>query len=118
MAFHQIAVGVDFDMQGGKDLSRTVVVDDQIMDAQDAVIGKRHIADGIDKMRIRGFSQKRTHRFFDQTDTRPENKQCDETADIAVDLQGKKVIGQNTGQNGGSGNDVVAAVGSGGSQRQ
>lgn len=110
MAYHNIYRGINFDMYRGEDLSRSVVVDNEVMDSYYAVIAEGDIFDLLYQFRIGSFAQQRAYGLTDQTDTGSYDKQRYHNPHITVNLYVQNISGDNADEHCGGGNYIVAAV--------
>lgn len=101
-------------MEGDHHPAGTVVVDDQIMDADDTGVGHHQPADAGDEFRRRRRAQQRVQGIPGGADTGPEDERSHQNTAPAVDLQTGELADQRGGQYGGGGDAVAEAVSGGG----
>ena len=101
-------------MEGDHHPAGAVVVDDQIMDADDTGVSHHQLADAGDKFRRRRRAQQRIQGIPGSADAGPEDERGHQNTAPAVDLQTGELADQRGGQHGGGGDAVAEAVSGGG----
>ena len=107
---HDIAACIHFDMSRRKDLPGSVVMHHQIVDAKDAGIFAYDLPNAFHQMGIRCFPQQGTGSFSHQLDAGPDDKQCDQTSHVTIDLKSCKLAKEQAGQNRRRCDHIVSAV--------
>lgn len=90
---------------------RTVVVDDEIMNAVHTGAGKDAVLDFIVNLRIRRSAQDGVHRIFHDAVTCPEDEEGHEGAHDAIDMEAEEIFRQGSHQDTGGGEHVGQGIG-------
>ena len=91
---HDVGVRADLRVHGGNAAARAVVVQHQVVDAQDALAGKEQLADLTDLFRVRLAAQQAVHGIAADLKARLEHHGRHHQADPAVDGPLEGEIGQ------------------------
>ena len=118
MDLHQVFSGVHLRVERREALARSVVVDDQIVHAQDLGIGKNDPPDLIDGILLRRFAQQRVDGLTDQADTGPEDEKRNDAAHGSVQLQSGEPVQQHADDDDDAGDHIVSVIRSRGDHRQ
>ena len=116
VALQGVLVLIHLHMETGEALAGAVIVDHQVMEAQDLGLGADEFSDGLPELRIRRFAQQGGNGLPGQAPAAPQDEQGHGQTHAAVDLPGGEMLCQACQQHGAGGDAVVAAVGGGGLQ--
>ena len=109
-----ILVGGHLRVEGDHHPAGAVVVDDQIVDAQNGAVGHHQIPDALDELMGGRRAQQGVQRVPHRIDAGPENKGRHQHAAPAVDLQARETAHQRGDQHRGGGHTVAEGVHGGG----
>lgn len=106
----KIAVARHFGVQRGKSAACAVVVNDQVVNADD-VFGVEHdMLDILRHDRIGGLAEQRRYRIVRDADARPDDERRDQNAHIAVNRQRGETARDHAEYNDRGRDHIVAAV--------
>ena len=116
MRRQRVEAVVHLGVGAGKAAAGAVVVDDQVVDAEDVLVARNFLRQLMHQRLIRRLAEQRVDGVARDADARPEDQQRNAKAHIAVHTQPRKVADQAAEQDRCRGDRVVAAVGSGGGE--
>ena len=88
----------------------TVIVNDQIVDALNALVRVNNVLDILDEILARGCAEEGIHRLLDRAQTREENEARDRKTAIGVDIKRGKARDDQACEYHGSRDSVIKAV--------
>ena len=95
----------------------TVIVDHQVVDAQNARVAHDLAADMLDEFGIGRLTQKRTHRILDELKTAPANIGTDGKSNPSIEVDTRHLRNNCAHQHGARGKDIVLGILGGRMQR-
>ena len=110
VAFNRVPPCGHLHMHAGELPPRPVIVDHQIVHAQNARIAHQLLADTADQLRRRRVAQQRVERLLNQRNAADEDEHGHRRADIAVQIQPGQPRDHRAQQHRAGGNHVVSAV--------
>ena len=110
VTFQRAVLGRHLGMRTCKLPARAVVVNHQIVNAQNAGIAHDLVPNVLDQLRIGRLAQKRAHRILDELKTAPANIGANGKADPCVKIDVRHLRNNRTCQHGACGKDIVLGI--------
>ena len=103
VAFQRAGLGCHLGVSARKLPARAVIVDHQVVNAQDAGVAHNLVSNVLDQLRIGSLAQKRAHRILDKFKTAPANIGANGKADPCVKIDVRHLRNNCTRQHGARG---------------
>ena len=110
VALHGIGLGGHFHMGARKLPTRAIVVNHEVMRAQDTWIGHDLRADVGNELRIGSLSEKRVDRVANELDAAPTDIQADRESDPRIELDARHISDDGTRKHRARGDNVVLGI--------
>ena len=110
VAGHRVLVGAQLHVRRGVAASGAVVVDEQVVDAEDLFMGEHQLRDFVHQFIVGLLAEQRRDCVLRDAHAGIQNENRDGEADAAVDVEAEKVIHEAAQQDGAGGDYVVPAV--------